>query len=85
VNTITYSELRANFARTMDRVCNEHGGCVVTRKGKPALVLLSLDDYRSLEETAYLLSTTANATRLFLATAQLNLDNVQALTRTERG
>ena len=48
----------------MDRVCDDHAPVVITRKNGGAVVMLSLRDYEGLEETAYLLSSPANARRL---------------------
>ena len=72
MDTISYTAARANLATTMDRVCNDHEPLIITRSGEQAVVLLSLEDYNALEETAYLLRTPANARRLLSATAQLN-------------
>jgi antitoxin YefM len=47
---------------------------IITRNGKQAVVMLSLEDYKALEETAYLLRTPANAKRLLSAVTQLNAE-----------
>ena len=75
MDAITYSSARANLARTMDRVCNDHEPLIITRNGDQAVVLLSLEDFQALEETAYLLRNPANAKRLLSATAQLDAGN----------
>jgi len=72
MDAITYSSARANLASTMDRVCNDHEPLIITRNGEKAVVMLSLEDYKSLEETAYLLRSPANARRLLSSIAQLN-------------
>lgn len=74
MDAITYTTLRANLASTMDRVCDDHEALIITRNGDQAVVMLSLEDYKALEETAYLLRTPANAKRLLSAAAQLNAD-----------
>jgi antitoxin YefM len=71
MDTITYTAARANLASTMDRVCNDHEPLIITRAGAEPAVLLSLDDYKALEETAYLLRSPANAKRLLAALEQL--------------
>jgi antitoxin YefM len=71
MDAITYSSARANLARTMDRVCDDHEPLIITRSGEQAVVMLSLEDFQALEETAYLLRNPANAKRLLSATAQL--------------
>jgi antitoxin YefM len=71
MDAITYSSARANLARTMDRVCEDHEALIITRNGEQSVVMLSLEDYQSLQETAYLLRNPANAKRLLSAAAQL--------------
>lgn len=72
MDVITYSAARANLARTMDRVCNDHAPLIITRNREQAVVMLSLEDYNALEETAYLLRSPANAQRLLSAIQELN-------------
>ena len=72
MDAMTYTAVQANLASAMDRVCNDHGALIITRNGKQSVVILSLEDYKALEETAYLLRTPANAMRLLSAVAQLN-------------
>ena len=71
LNTINYSTARANLAKTMERVCNDHLPVIITREGGAPVVLISLEDYQALEETAYLLSSPANARRLLESIAEL--------------
>ena len=71
MDAITYSAARANLATTMDRVCNDHEALIITRNGERSVVMLSLEDFQALEETAYLLRNPANAKRLLAATEQL--------------
>lgn len=62
MNTTSYSELRQNLAATLDRVTQDHTPIIITRdRGKPAAVLMSLEDYASFEETRYLLASPRNA------------------------
>jgi antitoxin YefM len=72
MDAITYSSARANLASTMDRVCSDHEPLIITRNGQQAVVMLSLEDYKALEEAAYLLRSPANARRLLSSIAQLN-------------
>jgi antitoxin YefM len=61
---MTYSESRANYAKTLDSVTDDREEVVITRSGHEPVVIVSLDDYQSLKETAYLLRSPANARRL---------------------
>lgn len=71
MSTISYSNARENLAATMDQVCDNHEPVVITRQKQRSVVLLSLDDYKALEETSYLMRSPANARRLLAATKQL--------------
>ena len=64
METISFSDARARLAATMDKVIADHSPVVITRYGSQACVLISLDDWESMEETAYLMSSPANAARL---------------------
>ncbi|MEX5248553.1 UNVERIFIED_CONTAM: type II toxin-antitoxin system prevent-host-death family antitoxin [Kocuria sp. CPCC 205295] len=57
MKTMTYSESRQRYAEVLDSV-------VITRSGRESAVILSLEDYESLRETAYLMRSPANARRL---------------------
>ena len=57
--------------RRWKKVCNDHTPIIITRKREAAVVMLSLDDYQALEETAYLLRAPANARRLLESIAEL--------------
>ncbi len=70
MNTITYTAARSNLAQTMKDVCADHEPVIITRKDE-AVVMLSLEDYKSLEETAYLLRSPKSAKRLLESVAEL--------------
>ena len=76
MTAITYTAARENFASTMDRVCIDRDPVIITRKRDQAVVMLSLEDYESLQETAYLLRTPANATRLLASIENLNAGKI---------
>ncbi len=71
MDAITYSTARAKLADTMDRVCEDHEPIIITRSGQEAVVMMSLDDFKALEETAYLLRSPKNAQRLLESIAAL--------------
>lgn len=71
MKTMTYSESRANYAATLDSVLDDREEVVITRAGKDPVVIVSLDDYQSLKETAYLLRSPENARRLLGAIENL--------------
>ncbi len=71
MRTMSYSESRANYAETLDSVVNDREEVVITRAGHEPVVMVSLDDYESLKETAYLLRSPENARRLIGAIERL--------------
>jgi antitoxin YefM len=64
VHAITYTAARENLASTMDRVCLDRDPVIITRNRDQSVVMLSLEDYESLQETSYLLRNPVNAKRL---------------------
>lgn len=72
MDAISYTAARANLASTMDRVCNDHEPLIITRSGQNSVVMVSLEDFQALEETAYLLRSPENARRLLGALAELS-------------
>lgn len=71
-DTITEIALREHLGKVMDDVCESDLHMVITREGKPPVVMLSLAELRSIEETMYLMSSPANAEHLIRSIAQLN-------------
>jgi len=71
MDSISYTKARAQLAKTMNDVCENHEPVIITRSGDDSVVMLSLEDYKSLEETAYLLRSPRNARRLIEAIAEL--------------
>ena len=61
MNTISYSSLRNNLAGVLDQVNNDHQAVIITRQNKTPAVIISLDDFKSYEETAYLMASPKNA------------------------
>lgn len=64
MNTLNYTDVRSNFATVMEKVCDNHEPLIVTRSKKRSVVIMSLEDYESIEETNYLLRSPKNAKRL---------------------
>jgi antitoxin YefM len=67
---VSYTELRQNLKKHMDGVCENRAPLVVTRQNGEPVVMLSLAEYESLEETLHLLSDPANAEHLRRSIAQ---------------
>ena len=75
---ITYSEARQNLAETMTRVCDEHSAVIITRQKSPSVVMMSLEDYNSIMESAYLLRSPVNAARLRAALQDAAAGNTES-------
>lgn len=71
MKTLSYSQTRANLAATLDAVTDDREEVVVTRAGHEPVVIVSLDDYESLKETAFLLKSPENARRLLASIDRL--------------
>lgn len=71
MDAISYTTARANLAKTMEQVCNDHVPVIITRKREAPVVMISLEDYQAMEETAYLLRSPANALHLHESIAEL--------------
>ncbi len=71
MRTMTYSESRARYAEVLTSVVQDREEIIVTRAGHEPVVIVSLDDYQSLKETAYLLRSPENARRLLSAIDRL--------------
>jgi antitoxin YefM len=71
MKTLSYTESRARYAEVLDSVVNDREEVVITRAGHDPVVLMSLADFESLRETAYLMRSPANARRLLDAMERL--------------
>jgi antitoxin YefM len=71
MKTLSYTESRARYAEVLDSVVNDREEVVITRAGHEPVVIVSLDDFESLRETAYLMRSPANARRLLDAMERL--------------
>jgi antitoxin YefM len=71
MDAISYTVARAKLASTMEKVCRDHSPVIITRKRESPVVMMSLEDYQSMEETVYLLRSPANARHLLESIAEL--------------
>ena len=70
MQVLTFSEARAGLKQAMDDVCRDQEPTVITRQLGEHGVLISLEDFNSMNETMYLLGTASNASRLRESIAQ---------------
>ncbi len=64
MKAVTYTHARQNLATTMDESIDDHEPIIITRNNDRAVVMMSLEDFNAWQETAYLMSSPANARRL---------------------
>lgn len=56
VNTLTLKKLRPDLPKVIERIDSRLDRYVITKRGKPVVVMLSVDDYESLMETLDILA-----------------------------
>jgi antitoxin YefM len=71
MDAISYTDARNKLTKIMDKVCDDHLPLIITRNYGRSVVLISLEDYQALEETAYLLRSPRNAQRLLESILEL--------------
>jgi antitoxin YefM len=71
MKTLSYTAVRNNLAKAIDQVNEDHAPIIITRQKGTSAVLISLEDFESWQETAYLLHSPAMARRLRRAVAQI--------------
>ncbi len=64
MDTLSYSSFRNNLASVLDKVNNDHKPVMVTRQNGKSAIVMSVEDFQSYEETAYLMASPKNAERL---------------------
>ena len=72
MDVLSYSDLRANLKKVMDRVVGDRTHVVITRQTAEPVVMVSLSDWNAIEETLHLLSNPKNAGRLRDSVRQLD-------------
>lgn len=72
MRAITYTTARENLARTIEKVVADRDPVIITKKNDMSVVMMSLDDYESLQETAHLLRSPRNVRRLMESINELD-------------
>lgn len=75
MEALSYTKVRNQLSDVMNHVCQDHDPVIITRQKHPSVVVMSLEDYNALIETAYLLQSPKNAERLNQAVADFKFDN----------
>jgi len=71
MNTMSYSLFRNQLASTLDKVNEDHEPVMITRQNGSSAIVMSVEDFKAFEETAYLMTSPKNAMRLNQAIAEI--------------
>lgn len=74
--TMTFNQASQDFASVIQGVCADHAPLLITGDDTPPVVVMSLADYNSWQETMHLLGSPENAKELALSMEQLKTGNV---------
>lgn len=81
VEHLPLADVKNRLSEVVERLEREHGRVVITKHGRPAAVVLSIDDLEGLEETLDILSDPRLMRRIRKATAELDAGAAEDLTK----
>ena len=85
MSTVTYTEARENLASIWDKTVSSREPVVISRRGAESVVMLPLEEWEGVTETAHLLRSPANARRLLAALLRAETGDGKVMTREELG
>lgn len=71
MESLSFSDTRANLKAVMDRVVADRAPIAITRQKAEGVVMISMSEWSAIEETLYLLQSPKNAERLLGSIARL--------------
>ena len=78
---MTLADVKNRLSEVIDRLEREHGRVVITKHGRPAAVVLSIDDLESLEETLDVMDSAVLLADIREALAELASTQAEVLTK----
>lgn len=78
---VSLADAKNHLSEVVDRLEREHGRVVITKHGRPAVVMLSLEDLESLEETLDILSSRSLVAEIHEAQAEVAAERTRRLTK----
>lgn len=85
MSTVSYTEARENLASIWDKTVSSREPVVISRRGAESVVMLPLEEWEGLRETAHLLRSPANARRLLSALLRAEKGEGKVMTQEELG
>jgi len=82
--TVPVREFRSNLSELLSDVADRRDHVLVTRNGRPAAVLIPIDEYEALEETAEILSDPDALAALEAGLAEISRDETVSLEEVRR-
>ena len=76
---ITLKKLRPNLPRVIEEIDSKMTRFVVTKRGKPAALMMSIEDYESLLETLAILSDSGLVKKVKAAAEDIKKGNIKSL------
>jgi len=80
---IPLADVKNRLSEVVDRLEREHGRVVITKHGRPAAVIISVDDLESLEETLDVMDSEALLADIREALTELATGEAQVLSKDE--
>ena len=71
MNVVPYSQAKKNLKEIINKVCDDFDEYIITTKDEKSVVLISYEEYSSMKETMYLLSSKNNRDRLHNSVEQI--------------
>ena len=81
---ITLKELRPRLPRIIDDIDSKMDRFIITRRGKPVALMMSVDDYESLLETLDVLSDKRLMKKIKKAETEVRKGNIKILDKIDR-
>lgn len=80
---MSLADVKNRLSEVVERLEREHGRVVITKHGRPAAVVLSIEDLEGLEETLEILSDPKLMRRIRKAEAEIAAGEAEPLTKDE--
>ena len=71
MKTATFTDFRQNLKKYFDSVIDDSDAVIINREGGSGIVIMSLDEYNSLVETEYIMSSAETMKRIKAGTQSI--------------